>query len=88
MSGVPHRHIGGAIIADHGPLSLAAARDLSRFYTLEADVCVREGAAGMARLCTRRAQALRAAVEAATLWRRAAGWRAPDAADGWRIQKP
>ena len=88
MSNAPHRHIGGAVIADHGPIPLTAARDLVRFYTFEAEVCAREGGVNAARLCARRALALHAAVEAATLWRRAAGWRDPDAADGRGIQKP
>ena len=81
MSGALHRHIGGAIIADHGPISLAAARDLVRFYALEAEICAERGATRVARLCARRALDLNAAIEAAALWRQAAGWRDPDRAD-------
>jgi hypothetical protein len=76
-----HRHIGGAVVADHGQVPLAAARDLVRFYAQEAEACLAAGAETMARLCAHRALALGAAVDAATLWRRAAGWRDPDGAD-------
>jgi hypothetical protein len=76
-----YRHIGGAVVADHGPIPLAAARDLVRFYALEAEACLTAGPEPMARLYAHRALTLRAAVETATQWRRAAGWRDPDAAD-------
>ena len=71
------RHIGGAVIADHGQVSLAQARALAHFYARQA--CSETGAA--AGECRRRAQALERAVAAAGLWRRASGWREPDLAD-------
>ncbi len=81
MNHAPYRHIGGAVIADHGAIALAQARALIQFYEREARFNLRAGLAAAARLCRRRAAALNAALDAATLWRRAAGWRDPEAAD-------
>ena len=81
MSAALFTHSGGAVIGDNGPIGLALARDLARFYGLEA---IDRDAAGDARdavTCARRALALHAAAEAAARWRRAAGWREPLAAD-------
>jgi hypothetical protein len=77
MNRAAFRHIGGVVIADHGPVPLKAARGLVHFYTSEAD---RETAAASGE-CRRRAHALESAVAAASAWRRAAGWRDPDRAD-------
>jgi len=76
----PFRHIGGAVIADHGPIPLAAARDLARFYAIEAQAAA-ASSSGFADLCQTRATVLDAAVRDAARWRRAAGWRDPDEAD-------
>ena len=81
MTGAPYRHIGGAVIADHGTIALAEVRALIAFYEREARFNLGAGASGAARLCGERALALQAALEAARLWRRAAGWRDPEAAD-------
>lgn len=81
MKGAPYRHIGGGVIADHGPISLAAARDLARFYLRESKCEPNTGGTERSRLCAARARALNQAVEEAARWRRAAGWRDPDAAD-------
>jgi hypothetical protein len=76
------------VIADHGPLPLAAARALARFYASEAlrwrDVGSRAASDG----CARRSEVLREAVAAAEMWRRAAGWKDPDAADAPLIRAP
>lgn len=82
MSAAPFAHAGGAVIADHGPLALAASRALIGFYDVEARLAAKDGAPRWARLCARRALALAAAAGAADRWRRAAGWADPDAADG------
>jgi len=71
------RHIGGAIIADHGRVTLAAARASALFYAMEAGSETR-AASGE---CQRRSHALKCAIDAASLWRRAAGWNDPDLAD-------
>jgi hypothetical protein len=74
-------HVGGAVVSDHGPITLAAARALAAFYAREARSCLQGGAELAARLCARRALALDQAATDAARWRRAAGWRDPDAAD-------
>lgn len=79
MKDAPFAHIGGAVIADHGPVALAEAGDLVVFYAAEA---LRVADGRWARICRRRAQALHDAAEEAALWRRAAGWADPRAADG------
>jgi hypothetical protein len=79
VKGAPFRHIGGAIIADHGPLSLRAALDLADFYRIEAARAAGRGE--WTRACRCRAQALLAAVEEAAAWRRAGGWSDPFRAD-------
>jgi hypothetical protein len=79
MTRPPFRAIGGAIIADHGPLTLAAARALAAFYNRE-QASLRPGT-HLADLCADRARALGAAADDAALWRRAAGWSDPEAAD-------
>jgi hypothetical protein len=81
LSDAVFAHAGGAVIADHGPIPLAAARALAAFYAREARSCLAGGAELAARLCVRRALALDRAAHDAALWRRAAGWRDPDAAD-------
>ncbi len=81
LSDAAFAHVGGAVITDHGQIPLAAARALAAFYAREARDCVQGGAELAARLCARRALALDQAAHDATLWRRAAGWRDPDAAD-------
>jgi hypothetical protein len=82
VKGAPYRHIGGMVVADHGPLPLRAAAELALFY-------VREGLQGLeareravASVCGERILALTRAVDAAAQWRRAAGWEDPFAADG------
>jgi len=78
MSAAPFRAVGGAILADHGPIRLTDARALMVAYA-------REAAASGGRwrdLCGGRAQALSAAVTEAMAWRRAAGWGDPEQADG------
>ncbi len=82
MKGAPFRHIGGALIADHGPLTLAQARGLAAFYREEAAQAAERGSPEGVRVCQRRAVALAESIRAAETWRRAAGWRDPDAADG------
>jgi hypothetical protein len=77
MSPANFRHIGGAVIADHGRVTLAQARALALFYAWEAGSETR-GASGE---CRRRAHALERAVAGASSWRRAAGWKDPDLAD-------
>ena len=77
MKGAPFRAIGGAIHADHGPLTLAQARDLAQFYHREA----MRSPAAIAVVCRARARALNRAVAASFAWRRAAGWSDPFAAD-------
>ncbi|MEO8927568.1 MAG: hypothetical protein ABI306_10450 [Caulobacteraceae bacterium] len=81
MNGAPISHIGGAVTADHGAIGLTRARALAAFYRLEAGRAAEDGARRWADLCTGRAAALDAATRAAALWRRAAGWGDPDAAD-------
>lgn len=88
MKGAPYRSIGGAVIADHGPIPLAQARRLATFYAIEA-LHWREACAPCARdACAHRAEALREAVRSAETWRRAAGWADPDAADDPLIRAP
>ncbi len=80
MNGAPFRHIGGAVIADHGALSLAAARRVAAFYRREAEHPGAAATPALARLCLERARNLDAAATAAIEWRRAAGWSDPDQA--------
>lgn len=77
MSPAYFRHIGGAVIADHGAINLAQARALTIFYKRESGSQTRLASAE----CRRRAAALERAVVAASDWRRAAGWAEPDLAD-------
>jgi hypothetical protein len=77
----PIRHLGGHIMTDHGPLSLAAARGLAAFYRQESKACRAAGAVAWETSCENRAEDLERAVAEAALWRRAAGWGDPDAAD-------
>ncbi len=77
----PFRHIGGAVIADHGPIDLAQARRLARLYALEAASLAEANVLPWSRTCAARAEALNEAILAACAWRRAAGWRDPEAAD-------
>jgi hypothetical protein len=81
MKVAPFRHIGGAVIADHGPLSLAAAEASKRFYAEEASAYGQVGALRFARLCVARRDALGEAIAEASRWRRAAGWADPNQAD-------
>lgn len=71
------RAIGGAVLVDHGVIPLAEARALAAFYAREAET----GGGGWSQHCLARAEAMEAAVAQAALWRRAAGWADPDAAD-------
>jgi hypothetical protein len=88
MNGAPFRAIGGAVVADHGPLSLAEARALARFYASEAGHWRDLDGRAASDACARRAGTLRDAVTAAEMWRRAAGWADPDAADDPLIRAP
>ena len=81
MTTPPFRHIGGAVIADHGPIDLAQARRLAKAYALEAASLAEAGAISWSRTCAARAEALDEAIAAACAWRRAAGWRDPEEAD-------
>jgi len=80
--------MGGAIVTGYGAIGLAQAQRLAAFYAAEALHSRLDGAHAAARLCEERSADLRAAIAAATLWRRAAGWREPEAADrvssGWK----
>ena len=81
LSDAAFAHVGGAVVSDHGPIPLAAARALAAFYAREAHACVAQDAQFAAGLCARRALALDRAAQDAARWRRAAGWRDPDKAD-------
>ena len=81
MTDPAYGHIGGAVVCDHGPLTLAEARDLSIFYAGEADHCFTMGEIHAGLACAGRAAALRQVADDAARWRRAAGWRDPEAAD-------
>ena len=77
MSPAYFSHIGGAVISDHGAVTLAEARALAVFYNLEAGSEIHEPSSE----CRRRANMLCSAVAAAAAWRRAAGWTEPELAD-------
>jgi hypothetical protein len=79
MTGAPFRAIGGAIISDHGPITLAEAWALAAFYAAEATAPL--NGAIWRRLAAERARALEFAGAEAQRWRRAAGWADPEAAD-------
>jgi hypothetical protein len=81
VNGGGYRHIGGAVVGDHGAVSLARARALVRFYGREALHCRRHGQRALAKACARRALALYVALSEAARWRRAAGWKEPEGAD-------
>jgi hypothetical protein len=81
LKDIPFRHIGGAVVADHGGLTLTSARGLARFYRSESDHWSASGAADLALACMRRSTALLDAVARAETWRRAAGWVDPEDAD-------
>jgi nucleoside diphosphate kinase len=81
MIGAPFRHIGGTVLADHGPLTLVAARELAKFYQSEARRRPSQDGKRFPCICGQRATALLEAAEAAEKWRRAAGWTNPEAAD-------
>lgn len=81
MKAAPYRHAGGALVCDHGPLTLAGARALAAFYAHEADYWQAKSKSAMSRACARRAQTLTDAADDAVLWRRAAGWSNADLAD-------
>jgi hypothetical protein len=81
MTPVRFAHIGGSVIADHGPVSLAVARALAETYRREGIHEAKNGRAVAALVCADRAQSLAVAVTAATQWRQAAGWGDPDSAD-------
>ncbi len=88
MKTAPFRAIGGAVVADHGPIPLALARRLGQFYASEAAHWLAQGSRDASEACGRRANALREAVSATETWRRAAGWADPDAADAAVIRAP
>jgi hypothetical protein len=79
MTDAPFRAIGGSVVADHGPIALGKARALARFYADEAAAA--GNGAPWRHLAARRAGALLEAAREAALWRRAAGWTDPEAAD-------
>jgi hypothetical protein len=81
LNGAPYRHIGGMVMADHGPLSLSAARALEAFYRAEAGHRRALGDQATSEGCMIRAAALSRAATAAEAWRRAAGWADAEAAD-------
>ena len=81
MTPPPFRHIGGAVIADHGPIGLTQARELAKLYALEAAHLAECDRIPWSRVCAARAEALNTAIVAACRWRRAAGWRDPDMAE-------
>ena len=68
-------------MTDHGLIALAAARALAAFYRAESAACRAAGALAWASGCELRAETLERVAAEAALWRRAAGWRDPDAAD-------
>jgi len=78
------RHIGGAVIADHGRIGLVQTGELAAFYAIEAGAAAGAGAVHWAAICAGRATVLAAASQAATRWRRAAGWADPRDADEGR----
>ena len=80
MDRADFRHIGGAVIADHGPIPLTRARAMMRAYRQEAE----RSSETMAGECRRRADLLDEAIRSATLWRLAAGWTHPERADSAR----
>ena len=86
MIGAPFRHIGGTVLADHGPLTLVAARELATFYQSEARRWSSSDGKRFPCICKQRATALLEAAEAAEKWRRAAGWTNPEAADALNSQ--
>ena len=81
MKGAPFRSIGGAVIADHGPIPLRTARNLARFYASEALHWRGLDSHEAFEACARRADVLWEAVAETESWRRAAGWADPDGAD-------
>jgi len=81
VNAAPYRHIGGAILTDHGPVPLGRARALACFYGREARFNALNGAFQAAQTCRRRAEILSDAAREADAWRRAAGWRRPGDAD-------
>ena len=72
--------IGGLVVFDHGPATLSSASALARFYRAEAALSVH--GRNWRALCQGRAEALALAIDRASGWRRAAGWRTPEEADG------
>jgi hypothetical protein len=78
------RHIGGMVIADHGPLALRDAAKLALFYLCEGVDRLDHGDRRTAAMCGERVLALTTATEAAVQWRRAAGWKDPFDADSPR----
>ena len=84
MKRASYRHIGGAVISDHGVIPLRRARDLIAFYASESSDRRDAGDTRTAQVCADRALDLSKALEGAERWRRAAGWCVPDAADDHR----
>ena len=81
MTDPAYVHIGGAVVCDHGPLTLAEARALASSYAREGEHWASVGEVRAGDACVRRAMALAKAATDTALWRRAAGWRDPEAAD-------
>ena len=79
MNEAPFRAVGGVVLADHGVIALAKARALARFYARE--VAALPATSTAARICILRRDALDRAAREVGLWRGAAGWAEPDAAD-------
>ncbi len=79
MKDQPFRHIGGAIVADHGAVALTSARALSKLYQERAAAEIFLGRTDDQ--LKARARSLDGAIAQAVIWRRAAGWTDPEAAD-------
>jgi hypothetical protein len=72
MGGLAYWASGGTVASRRGPLGPARAAELLGFFNLQADACVAEGDAGVARFCADLALELGCAVAAAVTWRKCA----------------
>ncbi len=79
MKDQPFRHIGGAIVANHGALALTSAQAMSKIYQQRAAAEISLGRTDDQ--LNARARSLDGAIAEAIIWRRAAGWTDPEAAD-------
>ena len=73
------RHIGGAIVSDCGAIPIAAARTLCRLYQKQGEMHARADAEG--ERYNTQVRSLDRVITEAAIWRRAAGWSDPEAAD-------